>query len=109
MKKRKPYAPYFKTCRKCGRLRHRIITRCAVCKRTPTGRGAVRPALRERLQCFNDGTACLSGGNAHPDRCVCQEKETGQFADTPHKHHGKLPYSSCGRCKCRAYEPVEEQ
>jgi hypothetical protein len=64
-----------------------------------------KPPIPERLQRFNEGTACLSGGNSHPDRCVCQTKETGQFAGTPHKHYDEPPYS-CARCGCEAYVPA---
>jgi hypothetical protein len=64
-----------------------------------------KPPVPERLQRFNNETACLTGGNAHPDRCKCQEKETGQFAGTPHKHYDEPPYN-CARCSCRAYEPL---
>lgn len=59
----------------------------------------------ERSKNFNDTTGSLRGGNSHPDRCKCQEKETGTYADTPHKHYPEPPYS-CGRCKCKAYEPA---
>lgn len=64
-----------------------------------------KPPVPERLQRFNDGTGCLSGGNSHFDRCVCQEKEKGQFAGTPHKHYDEPPYG-CARCGCKAYEPA---
>jgi hypothetical protein len=64
-----------------------------------------KPPMPERLQRFNDGTGCLYGGNSHPDRCVCQEKETGRFAGTPHKHYDEPPYN-CARCRCKAYDPA---
>lgn len=42
-----------------------------------------------------------AGANRHPDRCVCNEKET-----TPHKHRREHPHS-CARCvECKAYEPA---
>lgn len=65
-----------------------------------------KPPVPERLQRFNDGTGCLTGGNQHSDRCVCQTKETGQFAGTPHKHYDEPPYA-CARCGCKAYDPAE--
>ena len=64
-----------------------------------------KPPIPERLRRFNEETACLVGGNQHPDRCVCQEKETGQFAGTPHKHYDEPPYE-CARCECKSYRPA---
>lgn len=60
---------------------------------------------KTRVRRFNDTTGCSRGGNFHPDRCVCQTKETGQFADTPHKHYREPPYA-CARCHCAAYRPA---
>lgn len=58
-----------------------------------------------RVRRFSETTGRLRGGNRHHDRCVCQEKEVGTFADTPHVHYGKPPFS-CARCECEAYEPA---
>lgn len=58
--------------------------------------------LAERVRRFHDTTGALYGGNTHPDRCVCQRKETGQYAGTPHVHYQEPPFS-CARCPCKAY------
>lgn len=58
-----------------------------------------------RVRRFSETTGVLRGGNAHPDRCVCQTKETGPYADTPHTHYQVPPYA-CARCKCAAYDPA---
>ncbi len=42
-----------------------------------------------------------TGANRHPDRCVCQGRET-----TPHKHYDDPPYN-CARCgDCAGYVPA---
>lgn len=59
-----------------------------------------------RSKRFNETTGALSGGNRHPDRCVCQEQENGRYADTPHKHYSEPPYK-CARCaQCTEYRPA---
>lgn len=63
-------------------------------------------SLEARSRRFNETTGSLYGGNQHPDRCVCQEKETGPNAGTPHKHYSEPPYG-CARCsECKGYEPA---
>ena len=47
----------------------------------------------------------LYGGASDPNRCVCAEKETGQYADTPHTHYAEPPHA-CARCRCKAYDPA---
>jgi hypothetical protein len=47
----------------------------------------------------------LRGGNSDPNRCECTEQETGQNADTPHRHYDKPPFG-CARCRCPAYKPA---
>ena len=63
----------------------------------------------ERSRAFNDSTGALSWGrrsaNEHPHRCVCQAREMGRYAGTPHKHYAEAPHM-CARCECRAYEPA---
>ena len=74
----------------------------------PAAPGASEPKSTDyavRVQRFRDTTGALRGGNRHPDRCVCQTKETGTFADTPHVHYPEPPFA-CARCKCEAYEPA---
>lgn len=52
---------------------------------------------------FNEMTGCISGGDRHPDRCVCQGSDP-----TPHKHYGEPPHSCarCGHKSCAAYRPA---
>jgi len=56
----------------------------------------------ERVSAIHKG---IYGGNSDPNRCVCAEKETGRYADTPHVHYRKPPFA-CARCECKAYEPA---
>jgi len=48
----------------------------------------------------------LHGGNSDPNRCVCAEKETGRYADTPHVHYPEPPYACARGCGCEAYDPA---
>lgn len=48
----------------------------------------------------------IYGAIGDPNRCVCSDKETGRYADTPHKHYDKPPFA-CARCKCKAYRPSD--
>lgn len=59
-----------------------------------------------RIRRFKATTGALYGGNDHPDRCVCQRKETGPYAGTPHQHYQEPPFG-CARCggACKGYEP----
>lgn len=63
----------------------------------------------ERITRFKNTTWAFSwqgqSANSHPDRCVCQELETGRHAGTPHTHYSTAPYA-CARCACKAYEPA---
>lgn len=46
-----------------------------------------------------------TSANLHPDRCVCQKKERGINAGTPHQHYREPPFR-CARCsECTGYEP----
>jgi thymidylate synthase (FAD) len=56
----------------------------------------------ERINRFRNTTGTFNGGNDHPDRCVCQRKEVGQFADTPHTHYTDT--KRCARCHCDKYQ-----
>jgi hypothetical protein len=75
----------------------------AICRLTE-GTLATAPANSERVKRFNSTVGAIRGGNDHPDRCVCQRKETGPFADTPHVHYDAAPHQ-CARCGCPGYEP----
>lgn len=71
--------------------------------------------LAERNQRFNDGTGAFSWGGyhagLHPDACVCNLEETGQFAGTPHKHYAEAPHSCarCGHKNCPRYRPIRRE
>lgn len=68
--------------------------------------------LAERNRRFNDGTGAFSWNRhhaaLHPDACVCNLEETGEFAGTPHKHYDEPPHSCarCGHKRCPAYRPI---
>ena len=60
--------------------------------------GGMTAITREqRSERFNKTTGSLTGGNTHPDRCVCQGYDI-----TSHKHYSEPPYS-CARCGHEVY------
>lgn len=67
------------------------------------------PIFTQRSHRFDDTTGALSwnyrSASLHPDRCVCQELETGEYAGTPHKHYDEPPHE-CARCECTGYRPA---
>jgi hypothetical protein len=62
-----------------------------------------RAAIGRRSQLIRKG---LYGGNSDPNRCVCAEKEKGQYAGTPHTHYAEPPHACARGCGCKAYEPA---
>lgn len=72
-------------------------------QRAEVAEGQVAALEYLRVLRFNETTGCLSGGDVHVDRCVCQKDDP-----TPHKHYAEVPYS-CARCgheRCAAYTPA---
>jgi len=58
--------------------------------------------VAERVEAIHKG---IHGGNSDPNRCVCAEKERGNYPDTPHRHYAEPPFA-CARCECKAYDPA---
>lgn len=67
-------------------------------------------SIGQRSSRFNETTgahgyisvAGRTGGNHHPDRCICQGEDS-----TPHKHYSEAPFR-CARCGCPGYTPAIE-